>query len=335
MSKKRKVQEKLHNELDADQLKNRLQAEKEPRQTLSFYRYLPLANPAGLRDELYKSWSQLGVLGRIYLASEGINAQISLPRSNIEEFTTSLAEKFGEIPLKWAIEENTSFYKLIIKVKNQIVADGLPEGSYDLGNCGPHLDAEAFHEAMPSATIVDMRNSYESEVGRFEGAVCPDVETFREQLPLVRDMLRGKEDERILLYCTGGIRCEKTSAYLKHHGFKNVYQLKGGIIDYVRQVRENGLASRFLGKNFVFDARLGERVTADILSVCHQCGKPADQHINCGNDACHLLFIQCADCATTFNHCCSEACREIAKLPIEEQRILRRTKSTQQGASSL
>jgi UPF0176 protein len=128
------------------------------------------------------------------------------------------------------------------------------------------------------------------------------------------------------MYCTGGIRCEKASAYYKHKGFKNVFQLEGGIINYVRQVEESGLENKFKGKNFVFDHRRAERVSEDVVSNCHQCGAPCDTHVNCENEACHLLFIQCNSCQEKMNTCCSEECKEIASLPFEVQKELRKGK---------
>jgi UPF0176 protein len=171
---------------------------------------------------------------------------------------------------------------------------------------------------------VDMRNHYESEVGYFKGAVRPDVDTFREELQVVEDLMNTQKDKNLLMYCTGGIRCEKASAWMKHQGFKNVFQLEGGIIKYAREVKEQGLENKFIGKNFVFDERLGERITEDIIAVCHQCGKPCDDHTNCKNDGCHLLFIQCAECAEKFNTCCSEECREILQLPADKQKEIRK-----------
>ena len=159
-----------------------------------------------------------------------------------------------------------------------------------------------------------MRNHYESEVGHFESAVTPDVETFRESLPIIEKMLEEDKDKNIVMYCTGGIRCEKASAYYKHKGFKNVYQLEGGIIEYARQVETQGLKNKFKGKNFVFDERMGERISEEIISKCHQCGEPSDLHVNCANDACHILFIQCENCATTYDNCCSEKCKDFTKL---------------------
>jgi UPF0176 protein len=125
------------------------------------------------------------------------------------------------------------------------------------------------------------------------------------------------------MYCTGGIRCEKASAYFKHNGFEKVYQLEGGIIKYAQDAKEKGLENKFIGKNFVFDERMAEAITEDVISNCHQCGQPANTHINCANDACHLLFIQCEACAAKYDKCCSNDCKEFIKLPKEEQKAQR------------
>ena len=205
----------------------------------------------------------------------------------------------------------------------------MEDGTNDVTNVGNHLSAKEFNDAMenPETIVVDMRNHYESEVGHFKGAICPDADTFREELPMIINELEELKDKKVLLYCTGGIRCEKASAYLKHKGFKDVNQLHGGIIDYTKQVNEQGLENKFIGKNFVFDERLGERITDDIISECHQCGEPCDEHTNCANDDCHLLFIQCKKCQEKYDGCCTPECQEIAALPIEKQRELRKGKS--------
>lgn len=297
--------------------------------TVSFYRYVIIENPNELRDELYIEWSELGVFGRTYLAYEGVNAQMSVPEHNWDEFVKKLyaREYFKEIPFKIAVEDDgKSFYKLKVKVRRKIVADGLDDGTFDVTNVGKHLSAKEFNEALkdPNSVVIDMRNHYESEVGHFENAICPDADTFREELPQVEEVLEGKEESKILLYCTGGVRCEKASAYFKHKGFKDVNQLHGGIIDYARQVKAEGLENKFVGKNFVFDERLGERISDEIISECHQCGKPCDNHTNCSNDDCHLLFIQCDECKEKYDGACTPKCQEIANLPIEEQREMRK-----------
>ena len=271
----------------------------------------------------------MNALGRIYLAYEGVNAQMSVPEANYTNFLAYLNsyEEFKNMPLKAGVEDDgKSFYKLAIKVRKKIVADGLDDGTFDVTNVGNHLDAVQFNEALdlPGTIVVDMRNHYESEIGHFENAICPDVDTFREELPLVAEMLKDKKDSKIIMYCTGGIRCEKASAYFKHHGFKDVNQLHGGIIDYANQIKQEGLPTKFKGKNFVFDERLGERISEEIISKCHQCGEPCDDHTNCANFECHLLFIQCFKCCEKMEGCCTQECIDVIHLPIETQREIRK-----------
>jgi UPF0176 protein len=314
----------LHNKVSRQLLRERLMKEDFRRVTLSFYRYFYVDDVQALRDALYMKWSALGCLGRIYVAREGINAQMSVPEHEMEAFTAHLHAVDGlqQVPLKIAVEDDgRSFIKLNVKVRAKLVADGLADGSFDVTNVGKHLTAEEFNQAMdlPGAVVVDMRNHYESEVGRFEGAVCPDADTFRDELPMVAQILEGKEEQPVLLYCTGGIRCEKASAYLRHKGFSQVHQLHGGIIDYVRQVRTQNLPNRFLGKNFVFDDRMGERISEHVLAVCHQCGQACDEHVNCANTACHHLFIQCDACRAALNGCCSAECQSILEAYQGEQ----------------
>lgn len=282
--------------------------------TLSFYTYAKIEDPRKFRDELFLKWNSLDVLGRIYVAFEGINAQLSLPAIKLDEFKSFLDTYpfMKDIRLNIAIEQaDKSFLKLTIKVRNKIVADGLNDSTFDPSNYGTHLNANDFNKMMddPDVVVVDMRNHYESEIGHFIGAITPQVETFRESLPIIHDELAAhKNDKKILMYCTGGIRCEKASAYFKHRGFKQVYQLEGGIINYARQIKSLGLSSKFIGKNFVFDNRLGERITNDVIAHCHQCGTSCDTHTNCKNDTCHKLFIQCEACAAAMQGCCCEAC---------------------------
>lgn len=320
----------LHNRINNEVLKDQLMQSEEERITLSFYKYHHITDPKAFRDELYKNLSKHKVYGRIYVANEGINGQISVPEKEIETFKSSLfAIPFLQgIRLNIAIDDDgKSFYKLKIKVRPKIVADGLNDKSFDVTDRGEHLDAQAFNELTEKedTIIVDMRNHYESEVGHFKDALLPDVECFREALPAVEEMLEDKKDQHIVMYCTGGIRCEKASAYFKHKGFKNIYQLDGGIIEYARQVEHDSLENKFVGKNFVFDERLGERITTDVISHCHQCGKACDDHTNCANDACHILFIQCKECAEKFQACCSDKCRDFIALPKEEQEQRKKT----------
>ena len=319
----------LHNRTDSRLLKERMLSSAENRTTVSFYRYHHITDPASFRNELYRNLEELDVLGRVYIATEGINAQISVLTENFEAFKNYLHSIpfLNGVRLNTAVQDNgKSFFKLKILARKKIVADGLDDSSFDVTDQGAHVNAVEFNELSkdPDTIIVDMRNHYESEVGHFMNAIRPDVDTFRQELQVVEDMMREHKEKKLLMYCTGGIRCEKASAWMKHLGFKNVFQLDGGIIKYAQEVKEQGLENRFIGKNFVFDERLGERITNDIIAVCHQCGKPCDDHTNCKNDGCHLLFIQCIECGEKYKGCCSEACMETIALPAEQQRELRK-----------
>ncbi len=319
----------LYNRINGKELKEKLKLSNEERTTISFYKYHHITDPATFRNDLYKRLDQIHVLGRIYVAKEGINAQISVPTSQLDHFRTQLfsIDFLNEVRLNLAVDDNgKSFFKLKILVRKKIVADGLNDETFDVTNCGVHVDARQFNQLAenPNTIMVDMRNHYESEVGHFKNAICPDVDTFREELKIVEDLLAEQKDKNLLMYCTGGIRCEKASAWFKHIGFKNVFQLNGGIIKYAQEVKEQELENKFVGKNFVFDERLGERISNDIISVCHQCGNPCDTHTNCKNDGCHLLFIQCEECASKYAGCCSSECAEIIAMPVEKQKEIRK-----------
>lgn len=310
----------LHNRLGKEELVKRLNAETFTRTTLSFYRYVNIPNPQSFREYIYQSLSEMGCLGRIYIAHEGINAQLNVPSHHKSQFLNWLdsVPELTNMPIKWAVEDDgRSFLKLIVKVRSKIVADGLDDGAFDTTNVGTHLSAIEFHNLVgqDDVVVVDMRNNYESEVGKFRNAITPDAVTFREELQQITDILKDKSDKKILLYCTGGVRCEKASAYLKHYGFNDVNQLHGGIIEYARQIKLHKLDSKFIGKNFVFDSRMGERITNDVIAVCHQCGKACDTHVNCANDQCHMLFIQCGECAVLNSSCCSPECVEALNNP--------------------
>ncbi len=319
----RKTMKALYNKVDRRLLKQKLVESTEKRITLSFYQYAQIANPSLFRDHLFVILSECEVFGRIYVAEEGINGQISVPDSRLEDFKRAInsIDFLEGIRLNIAIDDDgKSFFTLTIKVRAKIVADGLDDKSFNVTDKGKHLSAREFNELTDheDTIVVDMRNHYESEVGHFKGAILPDVETFRESLPIVADMLEEDKDKDVIMYCTGGIRCEKASAYMKHKGFKKVYQVEGGIIEYARQVNEEGLTNKFVGKNFVFDERLGERISEEVIARCHQCGSECDDHTNCANDACHILFIQCPSCAEKYNACCSKKCSDFNSLPQEK-----------------
>jgi len=319
---------KLHNTEDKRILRQRMLADSTPRTTVSFYKYHQIENPQVFRDEIFARWSELAVLGRTYIASEGINAQISVPTHRFDAFVQDLftIDFLNNIRLNTAVDEGKSFYALKVKLRNKIVADGIEDPNFDPSNTGKYLNAEEWNKQLsdPNTVVVDMRNHYESEVGHFEGAICPDVDTFREELHIVEDILQHDKDKKVLMYCTGGIRCEKASAYMKHKGFENVYHLEGGIIKYARDAKANDLDIKFKGVNFVFDERLAERISDEVIATCHQCGEPFDHHTNCLNLGCHILFIQCNTCKEKYENCCSEECQNITHLSEEEQKELRK-----------
>lgn len=319
----------LHNRISNKELKEKLYEENFPRTTISFYQYFTIQDPLAFRDQLYKGLNHLQVFGRIYVATEGINAQISVPTHLFEDFKTYLysIKPLEGLRLNIAVNDNgKSFWVLRIKQRSKIVADGIEDPSFSMENKGNYVNALQMNKLIssPETIVIDMRNHYEYEVGHFVNAIEIPSDTFREQLPMAAEMLKEKKDKNIIMYCTGGIRCEKASAYMLHHGFKNVFHLEGGIINYANQIKEEGLESQFKGKNFVFDDRLGEKITEDIISKCHQCGAPSDTHTNCKNDGCHLLFIQCPSCAETYAGCCTQACTDIVHLPEEKQIELRK-----------
>lgn len=319
----------LHNRVNNEELKQLMLQETEKRITISFYRYFKIQDPKFYRDFFYKNLFALKVFGRVYIAAEGINAQISVPESNLELFKNFLesTDDLKDLRLNIAVDDDgKSFWVLKVKLRNKIVADGIEDDGFDMANKGKYVDASTMNKmiAEGNTVVIDMRNHYEFEVGHFVNAIEIPSDTFREQLPMSVDMMKGKEEQNIIMYCTGGIRCEKASAYMLHKGFKNVFHLEGGIINYARQIKERGEESKFIGKNFVFDDRLGERITEDVISTCHQCGKPCDTHTNCLNNGCHLLFIQCETCNAEYEGCCSKECKDTIHLPVERQKEIRK-----------
>ncbi len=301
-----------------------LKNEKFQRKTVSFYRYVKIADPKMMRDFLFDKLTELNCLGRIYVAHEGINAQMNIPEHNwqaFDDFIQSILE-FSGVDYKTAVEEKStgalsSFLKLKIKVRFKIVADGLDDMTFDPSDTGAYASAREVNNMIDrGVTVIDMRNLYEAMIGHFKGAKIMQVDTFREQLQKVHDMFKEKKDEEVLLYCTGGIRCEKASAWMKHNGFKNVKHLKGGIIDYAHQVKELCLENKFLGKNFVFDERLGEKIGDEIISFCQVCVEAkCDDYIHCKNKLCHILFICCKNCVDHLNGYCSFVCKVADMVP--------------------
>ena len=319
----------LHNRVSRKQLKQIVENDGIRRNTLSFYCYFPIIDPLSFRNTWYAYLNSIGVMGRIYIAEEGINAQINCPVSKFNALKDFIYSEpaLNNLRLNKAVEDsNNSFYVLDIKVRNKIVADGIDDPNFSVHNKGGYVNAQEFNDMVKdsSTIVIDMRNHYEYEVGRFKNAIEIPSDTFREQLPMAVNMLDAEKDKNIIMYCTGGIRCEKASAWMLHNGFKNVFHLEGGIINYINQVNELSLDNMFVGKNFVFDERLGERITPDIISTCHICGNKCDTHVNCLNSSCHLLFIQCEVCKQEYEGTCSIECRDFIHLDPEQQKMLRK-----------
>jgi len=318
----------LYNQKNKSDLIKDINSEQFNRITCSFYKYVKIENLNELRDQLYLEWSSLNILGRIYIADEGINVQISIPENNFKKFKTNLLshEIFKKINVKTAIVDGVSFLKLTIKIKNEIVAYKIPKEQYDMKNVGKHLNYKEFNNAIDDgAIVVDVRNYYEGEIGKFKNAIIPDIERSEELLPEIKRLLENHKNDKILMYCTGGIRCEKASSYLLKQGFKDINQLNGGIIQYASDIKKNKLKSKFIGKNFVFDLRISEKITKDVIARCHQCNCFADNHINCQNQSCHILFIQCESCYQKYNGCCTDNCKEFIKFSKEKQKKLFKT----------
>ena len=296
------------------------------RRVLGFYKFMEVTAPERLRDELLEIGTKLDIKGTILLAHEGVNATVVGTEAHLRQFQAALTQQFGDLPFKWSDldPDNPGFYRYKVKVKPEIVSFGVAD--LDLAATGDHVTVERWHELLddPEVVVIDTRNTYEIDIGTFPNAVNPNTTNFREFPEWVAAHLDPNTNKEVAMFCTGGIRCEKASAYFKHKGFKNVYQLEGGIIEYTRQVKEKSLENKFLGQNFVFDDRRAERITDDVIANCHQCGEPFDMHTNCANDACHLLFIQCDACKEEMNNCCSTTCKEIHALPYEEQKALRK-----------
>lgn len=236
----------LHNRVSNEMLKARMLAETEPRTTISFYKYFTINDPQATRDELYKAFTALNVFGRVYLAREGINAQISIPESNVSAFRDFLYgfdPALNGLRLNIALDDDgKSFWVLRMKVRERIVADGIDDPAFNPADVGEYLKAAEVNAMLddPDAVFIDMRNHYEYEVGHFENAMEIPADTFREQLPKAVEMMQEHKDKKIVMYCTGGIRCEKASAWMKHNGFNKVWHIEGGIIEYARRAREQG-----------------------------------------------------------------------------------------------
>ncbi|KAG0196572.1 hypothetical protein BGX28_009984 [Mortierella sp. GBA30] len=325
--------------------------------TLSFYQFRPIAQDDLIKIQYYflSDLRAMDVVGRIYVSTEGINAQISCPKALVEEFKSYYSTHwpiFDKIRFNPAMSEGKAFKKLHVRIRDQLVSDGIDNSTFDLHNEPTYLTPEQWHKELSSRSeppiLIDMRNHYESAIGHFEHAIRPDVTTFRENVDAMLDICKGKEDKDIYMYCTGGIRCTRSGALLKSNGFKSVKMLQGGVTAYGRYIQEQREAratvefgrdveksnddavvenqethihSIYKGKNFTFDKRLGEPITDEVLAQCHICGTACDTYCNCSNMACNLLMISCPSCLEKHQGTCgSGSCVEMVKELNEKQK---------------
>ncbi|KAG0300580.1 hypothetical protein BGZ98_009075, partial [Dissophora globulifera] len=298
-------------------------------QTLTLYTITPIPEHQleDLREEIFLRLVPFDITGRIYLAKDGINLHLCTPVEHLTELKSSLEQlvldRFGRGPdgAIWNLSCDQPgervFRKLKVAIKKQLVADGRL-GAWDIQDSEPpqYLEPEEFHarldEVGDKALLVDMRNHFENEVGTFKTAVKMDCTTFRQNMDLLDQLLEGRDkSEEVMMVCTGGIRCSISGRYVKQKGFKDVKMLKGGITSYGRYIKSHpDVSSHFVGKNFTFDGRRGERITDHVISSCHQCQTPHDHITNCANTRCHLLFIQCPSCRQKWSNTCGPECHQ-------------------------
>ncbi|WP_075433908.1 rhodanese-related sulfurtransferase [Buchnera aphidicola] len=284
---------------------------------LSFYKYFIILDPKKLCYLIKLNLEKKNILGRIYISEEGINALISIPFfefSYIKHFFKCIHIKTKKMYMNASFEnKKETFFDLRVKVKKQIISSQINNFYFNNKKRGIYLNAYLINKYIlyKSCVLVDMRNSYEYEIGHFFNSITVPAQTFREQLKKIPKYLHQYKEKKVILYCTGGIRCEKATALLRNHGFSQVYHIYGGILCYLTQVKKYNLRNYFQGKVFVFDARLAKKVTNKIFSKCISCNQFTDRvHINCFNNFCHRLFIQCKVCSIKFDSCCSEKCQK-------------------------
>lgn len=281
---------------------------------LLYYCYTPIENPEQFRDEHHRLCLDLNLLGRIIVAPEGLNGTLSGLVDDCAEYMRIVKAdpRFSALEFKVDESETHTFQKLNVRLKAEIVNSDLPVDP--LKQTGVHLEPEEFKRLKndPDVVVVDMRSNYEHAVGKFKGAITFNMENLRE-LPEHIHEIEHLKDKKIITYCTGGIKCEKASAYLLSQGFENVYQLHGGIIKY--GIEANG--EDFDGKCYVFDNRLAvdvNQVNPTVISTCYRCGKHNDRIVNCASPACNNHVVLCEECGWEHAGTCSDACKDDPQL---------------------
>ena len=272
---------------------------------LSFYKYTPIDDPQRLKNYLKVLCDNHHILGRILIAKEGINGAVCARKQDIDEFKQALLrdELFSDLTFREQDNETNAYHKLVIKIRPEIVHFGDPTDMSNRGTPLPPETLQDWYDQKQDFVIVDARNEHEAKVGKFKDAIVMPIKTFRE-FPQASAQLISYKEKKIILYCTGGIRCEKASAYLKQQGFRDVYQLKGGIINYLTQYPHG----YWEGGLFVFDDRL-VAPAATPISTCSHCHTLCERYINCHNLQCDKLFICCTYCQEKMNYTCSEVCK--------------------------
>lgn len=280
---------------------------------LLFYKYVYIEYPKSIMKQQRALCEQLGLRGRIILAHEGINATLSGPTEATQTYKEYMNnhELFKDIDFKESPGSDDDFPRLRVVVKDEIVHLGLDTQKVTVQDTGVHLTPEEAHALMAEnpedLVILDARNDYESRVGTFTNSLTPPIKTFREFPTYVDENLETFKNKKVLMHCTGGIRCERASAYLNQKGVaQKVYQILGGIHRYIEKYPDGF----FRGKNYVFDGRVTVRVNDDILTTCDWCKKPADDYTNCINSNCNNHYISCASCVKNSQSTCSPTCKD-------------------------
>lgn len=255
-----------------------------------YYKYTVIADPAGFAATQRDLCTALGLKGRVLIAEEGINGTLAGPRAAIDQYVAALRsdERFADIEIKESPGDESAFPKLAVKVRPEIVTLGAGPLPPDLHNHLSPADWKRTIEEDPEIVLLDVRNRYESVAGQFENAIPCEIENFRE-LPAYLEQIEELKDKKVLMYCTGGIRCEKASTLFRQHGFQNVYQLHGGIAAYQKEFGNE----HWLGECFVFDQRMTVRVDEALVKIgkCAHTGRPTSRYVNCLHDLCHTLFL--------------------------------------------
>jgi len=290
-----------------------------PYRVLLYYFYTTIENPEGYRDEHRALCECLGLKGRIIVGSEGLNGTVSGTKEDCAEYMKALEEDVVTAGIEFKVDEEEGhvFPKLSVKAREEIVTLGLGDEDFSPNEVtGNYLEPKEWRDAIkdPNAVILDVRNDYEADLGRFKGAIVPPVDAFRDTPQWVRENREIFEGKRILTYCTGGIRCEKFSGFLVREGFEDVNQLHGGIVKYGKDEEVRG--EDFEGQCYVFDQRISvpvNRANPSVIARCVHCDEPCERYVNCANADCNAQHFCCEECEEEHERCCSAECREIVR----------------------